>query len=123
MTLAAAPAITDGPVPKHLQLRSILLDRIDQDLLPNAPIPSERELAVAFGVIFWAWGLVWSATESAFAFFPPAQALIYGIWLLPGVVGGLQPGERVVVDGKQNLRPGSRIRIASAGAPAEAPQP
>ncbi|MGK5742241.1 ECF transporter S component [Micromonospora sp. URMC 103] len=46
-------------------------------------------IAVAFGVIFWAWNLVWSATEPAFAFFPPAQALIYGIWLLPAVLGGL----------------------------------
>ncbi|WBB79698.1 ECF transporter S component [Micromonospora sp. WMMD882] len=46
-------------------------------------------IAVAFGVIFWAWGLVWSATEGAFAFFPPAQTLIYGVWLMPAVVGGL----------------------------------
>jgi RND family efflux transporter MFP subunit len=27
------------------------------------------------------------------------------------VVNGIQPGERVVVEGKQNLRPGSRVRI------------
>ncbi|WP_320066667.1 ECF transporter S component [Micromonospora sp. RTGN7] len=46
-------------------------------------------IAVAFGVIFWAWGLVWSATEGAFAFFPPAQTLLYGVWLMPAVVGGL----------------------------------
>jgi energy-coupling factor transport system substrate-specific component len=46
-------------------------------------------IAVAFGVVFWAWGLVWSATEGAFAFFPPAQAVLYGIWLLPAVLGGL----------------------------------
>ncbi|PWU50969.1 hypothetical protein DLE60_12005 [Micromonospora globispora] len=46
-------------------------------------------IAVAFGVIFWAWGLVWSATEGAFAFFPPAQTLIYGVWLMPAVLGGL----------------------------------
>ncbi|WBB66957.1 ECF transporter S component [Micromonospora sp. WMMD812] len=46
-------------------------------------------IAVAFGVIFWAWGLVWSATEAAFAFFPPAQTLIYGVWLVPAVLGGL----------------------------------
>lgn len=31
------------------------------------------------------------------------------------VVAGLQPGERVVVEGKQNLRPGSRVRIEKAG--------
>ncbi|MEE6258664.1 ECF transporter S component [Plantactinospora sonchi] len=46
-------------------------------------------IAVAFGVIFWAWNLVWGATEGAFTFFPPAQAVIYGVWLVPGVLGGL----------------------------------
>ncbi|MEU4422806.1 ECF transporter S component [Actinoplanes sp. NPDC024001] len=46
-------------------------------------------IAVAFGVIFWAWNTVWSVTESAFAFFPPAQTLLYGIWLMPAVLGGL----------------------------------
>ena len=46
-------------------------------------------IAVAFGVIFWAWGLLWSATDAAFAFFPPAQTLIYGVWLVPAVLGGL----------------------------------
>lgn len=44
-----------------------------------------------------------------------------------GAVHGVQPGERVVVDGKQNLRPGSKVRIesrASAGQrTSEAPQP
>lgn len=46
-------------------------------------------IAVAFGVIFWAWNTVWAVTESAFAFFPPAQALLYGIWLMPAVLAGL----------------------------------
>lgn len=46
-------------------------------------------IAVAFGVIFWAWGTVWSVTEGAFAFFPPAQAILYGIWLMPAVLSGL----------------------------------
>ncbi|MEU8242136.1 ECF transporter S component [Actinoplanes missouriensis] len=46
-------------------------------------------IAVAFGVIFWAWNTVWSVTESAFAFFPPAQAILYGIWLMPAVLSGL----------------------------------
>ena len=46
-------------------------------------------IAVAFGVIFWAWGLVWRATDPLFAFFPPSQALITGVWLVPAVLGGL----------------------------------
>lgn len=31
-------------------------------------------------------------------------------------VTGLQPGEKIVLDGKQNLRPGGRVRIESNGA-------
>lgn len=46
-------------------------------------------IAVAFGVIFWAWGFVWSATDAVFTFFPPAQAILYGMWLAPAVLGGL----------------------------------
>ncbi len=55
-------------------------------------------IAVAFGVIFWAWSLVWSATEVVFNFFPPAQAILYGVWLVPAVLGGLvirKPGAAV----------------------------
>ena len=46
-------------------------------------------LAVAFGVVFWAWGLLWNAVEPAFAFFPPARALLYGVWLIPAVLSSL----------------------------------
>ncbi|WP_030274657.1 ECF transporter S component [Micromonospora globosa] len=46
-------------------------------------------IAVAFGVVFWAWGLLWSATDAASAFFPPAQAVLYGVWLIPAVLAGL----------------------------------
>jgi energy-coupling factor transport system substrate-specific component len=46
-------------------------------------------IAVAFGVIFWAWNILWGATGGAFAFFPPAQTLLYGVWLIPAVLGGL----------------------------------
>ncbi|GAA0399442.1 MULTISPECIES: ECF transporter S component [Micromonospora] len=46
-------------------------------------------IAVAFGVIFWAWGLLWRAVDPAFAFFPASQAIMYGVWLIPAVLGGL----------------------------------
>jgi energy-coupling factor transport system substrate-specific component len=46
-------------------------------------------LGVASGVVFWAWGLLWAATGVAFAAFPPAQAFMYGVWLLPAVVAPL----------------------------------
>ncbi|HEX5598407.1 MAG TPA: ECF transporter S component [Micromonosporaceae bacterium] len=55
-------------------------------------------IAVAFGVVFWAWGLLWGATDAAFAFFPPSQAIMYGVWLVPAVLGGLiirKPGAAI----------------------------
>ena len=46
-------------------------------------------LGVAFGVVFWAWNLLWAATGTAFTAFPPARAFMYGVWLLPAVVAPL----------------------------------
>lgn len=46
-------------------------------------------LAVVCGVVFWAWSLLWTNTGPVFAAFPPAQALFYGVWLVPGVLGML----------------------------------
>lgn len=46
-------------------------------------------IAVAFGVVFWAWNLVWAATDPIFSFMPPSQYLLYGVWLVPAVLGGL----------------------------------
>lgn len=42
--------LVEGPVPKHVQLRAILLDLAENHLGPDAPIPSERELMARFGV-------------------------------------------------------------------------
>ncbi|MGH8894502.1 MAG: ECF transporter S component [Actinomycetes bacterium] len=46
-------------------------------------------IAVAFGVVFWAWGNLWNTTASAFTAFPPAQGFMYGVWLMPAVLGAL----------------------------------
>lgn len=46
-------------------------------------------IAVAGGVVFWAWDQLWYATTAAFAAFPPAHAVLYGVWLAPGVLGAL----------------------------------
>ncbi len=46
-------------------------------------------LGVAFGVVFWAWGLLWAGTGPAFAAFPPGQAFMYGVWLIPAVLAPL----------------------------------
>ncbi len=55
-------------------------------------------LAVAFGVVFWAWNSLWVALGPAFTAFPPGQAFMYGMWLVPGVLAMLvvrKPGAAV----------------------------
>lgn len=44
-------------------------------------------LGVAFGVIFWVWGLLWSGPADAIPL--PGRAVIYGVWLIPAVLGAL----------------------------------
>jgi energy-coupling factor transport system substrate-specific component len=44
-------------------------------------------LGVAFGVIFWAWGLLWEGPANAIPL--PGRAVIYGVWLVPAVLGPL----------------------------------
>jgi energy-coupling factor transport system substrate-specific component len=44
-------------------------------------------VGVAFGVVFWAWGLLWNGPADAVPL--PGRALLYGVWLVPAVVGGL----------------------------------
>jgi len=46
-------------------------------------------IAIAFGVVFWAWNQVWAAATPAFVAIPPAQNILYGVWLVPAVLGGL----------------------------------
>ena len=42
--------LREGPVPKHAQLRAILLDLVAERLGPDAPVPSERDLMARYGV-------------------------------------------------------------------------
>ena len=46
-------------------------------------------VAVAFGVVFVAWNGLWLLVAPLFGFLPPAQGIMYGVWLLPGVLVGL----------------------------------
>ena len=59
-------------------------------------------IAVAFGVIFWAWNLLWTGpAATAFGAFKPATAIIYGVWLVPAVLGPLvirRPGAGVYTE-------------------------
>lgn len=55
----------------------------------TAEIIVTASIAGAFGVVFWAWNLLWTATGGAFSALPPVQGLMYGVWLVPGVLAGL----------------------------------
>jgi energy-coupling factor transport system substrate-specific component len=44
-------------------------------------------VAVAFGVIFWAWGLLWNGPLAGIT--EPVRCMIYGMWLVPAVLGAL----------------------------------
>jgi energy-coupling factor transport system substrate-specific component len=44
-------------------------------------------IAVAFGVVFWAWGVLWNGPANAIPL--PGRAFMYGVWLVPAVLGGL----------------------------------
>jgi energy-coupling factor transport system substrate-specific component len=45
-------------------------------------------IAVAFGVVFQIWNVLWQSGpfDTLFAFWPPAKDLAYGIWLVPAVL-------------------------------------
>jgi energy-coupling factor transport system permease protein len=56
-------------------------------------------LAVAFGVVFWAWNLLWNGPANAFPL--PGRAILYGVWLIPAVLGALvirKPGAAVYTE-------------------------
>jgi energy-coupling factor transport system substrate-specific component len=46
-------------------------------------------IAIAFGVVLWAWNQVWAVATPVFVAIPPAQNILYGVWLVPAVLGGL----------------------------------
>ena len=46
-------------------------------------------IGVAFGVVFWAWNLVYAGAEPLFAFAPPVRDIMYGVWLMPAILAPL----------------------------------
>jgi energy-coupling factor transport system permease protein len=59
-------------------------------------------LGVAGGLLFGAWNAgAWPALSGALGFYPPASAILVGVWLLPAVLGGLvvrRPGAAVYTE-------------------------
>lgn len=58
-------------------------------------------LGVVGGVFFWGVGTAWTPVTEALTLAPPSVALLNGLWLLPGVLGGLvirKPGAALYVE-------------------------
>jgi energy-coupling factor transport system substrate-specific component len=56
-------------------------------------------LAVAFGVVFWQWGVVWAPLFLGQV--NPLAYLVSGVWLVPGVLAGLvirKPGAALLTE-------------------------
>jgi len=58
-------------------------------------------IAVAVGLVYFSWNLIYSPASAPLqAALPGLQALVYGVWLIGGVLGGLiirKPGAAVYV--------------------------
>lgn len=46
-------------------------------------------IGVAFGVVFAGWNLLYAAAQPVFAFAPPVRDIMYGVWLVPAILGPL----------------------------------
>ncbi|HSL98001.1 MAG TPA: ECF transporter S component [Candidatus Deferrimicrobiaceae bacterium] len=46
-------------------------------------------IGVAFGVVFWAWGLAWGAFEPLNLVIPVLRDALYAVWLIPAVLAPL----------------------------------
>ncbi|MGZ3631885.1 MAG: ECF transporter S component [Candidatus Limnocylindrales bacterium] len=74
MTTTATPSSASGAVGARWRTLDIVVTAV---------------IGVAFGVVFWAWGAVWGASDPLFAAVKPLQYLISGVWLLPAVIAPL----------------------------------
>lgn len=59
-------------------------------------------IGLSFGVVFWAWGKFHAlATTITLFAYPPSSALLSGMWLTAGIVGGLiirKPGAALATE-------------------------
>lgn len=98
----SAPSVGSQPDSTSIRRRSTVLAA--RPLLHHRTVDLvvAAMLGVAFGVVFWAWDLVYTAPANALqAVFAPLTGLLGGPWLLAGVVGGLlvrRPGAALITE-------------------------
>lgn len=52
-------------------------------------IVTAAAVAVVMGVLFWAWGLVWTPLSTVLGILPGVAGILNGPWLIAGVLGAL----------------------------------
>ncbi|MEO7663850.1 MAG: ECF transporter S component [Candidatus Limnocylindrales bacterium] len=62
---------------------------LDQSQWRTRDILVTAIIGVAFGVVFWAWGLAWGAFAPLNSTIPVARDLLYAVWLVPAVLAPL----------------------------------
>jgi energy-coupling factor transport system substrate-specific component len=76
--------MTTAPSPKIAPRRRVIFRWRVVDIIVAAVV------GVAFGVVFYGWDLVYSIpTKPLELLLPGTQALLYGVWLIPAVLGAL----------------------------------
>jgi energy-coupling factor transport system permease protein len=88
MNASHSPAVTPARTPSLARWRTL-------DIVVVAVV------AVAFGVVFWAWNYVWAALDPLFTAFKPAEYVISGVWLMPAVIAPLivrRPGAAIFAE-------------------------
>src|SRR6266496_3629942 len=72
---------------RYLKLGGQLMKTTNTNRWRTIDIVIASIVGVAFGVIFWAWGLLWSGPLAGVT--EPVRCVIYGMWLVPAVLGAL----------------------------------
>ncbi|WP_059020638.1 ECF transporter S component [Mycobacterium sp. M26] len=58
-------------------------------------------IGVAFGVVYWAWGIAYNGLSTPLQVLPGLSSILGGVWLIAGVTGGLvirKPGAAIYTE-------------------------
>ena len=74
---------------KNLNAKSSATSRNSRFRWRTVDIVTAAAVAVVMGVVFWAWGLVWTPLSVVLGVLPGVAGILNGPWLIAGVLGAL----------------------------------
>jgi energy-coupling factor transport system substrate-specific component len=91
MTVSPDQATTSAPAKRRINFRWRVVDIIVAAVI-----------GVAFGVVFYGWDLIYAIpTKPLNLLLPGSEALLYGVWLIPAVLGAIivrKPGAAIFTE-------------------------